>query len=633
MELSSGITSTLTRKRLGGMVRPYFVGLLLLSVAARPAAGQITVGENVHVSWSNSELPHWEVLAASDPADPSRMLVCSMAYTAERTFATIVYRSGDGGSTWSEVLRDTHPNSADPACLFGPGNHAYFLTQALARIWLYRSEDGGSRWADPIVLPGSGIDRPYLAVDRSDGQFRDRVYISATGTGFGMGGERASGVDFFVSEDSAQSFAGPHTRLELGGGWVYGMGNSVILSNGNIITVFGVSRSQPGSKEWQTTTEDSSSAMLKVTINEWGGSWPRFPQRTTRTIGEWHMNRSVASAQIPAIAVDRAQGPFRDRLYVTWADERRGQLDVYTSYSSDGGNTWTAPNLISESGSVGLKSERRDAVLPVVAVNGPGVVAVAWADRREERDSLGWRYRLSASLDGGETWLRSVAVSEASATFGGDEDWTLEGRAQPVTRGPDIPALRASVMFGRFFGGLGDTGGIAVGPEGVFFPFWVDNRTGVFQLWTAPVTVRGIVARHGDPSLGRMTNVSDRVSLRISEESYDRREDLVTIGMRLRNNSRDTIHGPVKLRILELTGRLGSMRILGSENGLESEGAVLDLSGGLPVGLLPPGEESDVVRIQVRVGEPLPLPRAGFVRELVRIEGLLLAGVPPSEDP
>jgi hypothetical protein len=49
--------------------------------------------------------------------------------------------------------------------------------------------------------------------------------------------------------------------------------------------------------------------------------------------------------------------------------------------------------------------------MPAIAVNNDGVVAVAWYDRRDNPDNLGYFERLSASLDGGVTWLPSIRVS------------------------------------------------------------------------------------------------------------------------------------------------------------------------------------------------------------------------------
>ena len=41
----------------------------------------------------------------------------------------------------------------------------------------------------------------------------------------------------------------------------------------------------------------------------------------------------------------------------------------------------------------------------------------------------------------------------------------------------------------------GDTAGLGADASGVFHPVWIDNHTGVPQVWTASVAVRGTVHR------------------------------------------------------------------------------------------------------------------------------------------
>ena len=60
------------------------------------------------------------------------------------------------------------------------------------------------------------------------------------------------------------------------------------------------------------------------------------------------MNLGIISSYIPMIAVDPGSSAFKDRLYVVWADERSGQLEIMLSYSTDGGRTWSRPRRVSD---------------------------------------------------------------------------------------------------------------------------------------------------------------------------------------------------------------------------------------------------------------------------------------------
>src|SRR5260370_5603912 len=122
--------------------------------------------------------------------------------------------------------------------------------------------------------------------------------------------------------------------------------------------------------------------------------------------------------------------------------------------------------------------------MPLVAVNKDGVVGVAWYDRREHKDNLGWWVRFAASLDGGETFLPTVRVSDAPNNFGGAEFWpvkaSVSGGGEPVRAGsPPGPPRPLGVRVGidAFFFGPGHPTGFIVDRAGSFHPVGTDNRT------------------------------------------------------------------------------------------------------------------------------------------------------------
>jgi hypothetical protein len=100
--------------------------------------------------------------------------------------------------------------------------------------------------------------------------------------------------------------------------------------------------------------------------------------------------------------------------------------------------------------------------MPTVAVNKDGIVGVLWYDRRDSDDNLSYYARFSASTDGGATWLPSVRVSESPNTAKGKSGSGVTG---------------------------GDTAGLAASADGIFHALWIDNRTGVQQVWTSAITV------------------------------------------------------------------------------------------------------------------------------------------------
>ncbi len=110
------------------------------------------------------------------------------------------------------------------------------------------------------------------------------------------------------------------------------------------------------------------------------------------------------------IAVDsHASSPFRDRIYVTWTrfvfNPHTGayvQSPIAFVSSSDGGQTFTAPKLISDNVLYGQGSR------PVVGPDGTLYVFWDAAKRLDTLDST-WVVK---STDGGASWSKPVAVAQ-----------------------------------------------------------------------------------------------------------------------------------------------------------------------------------------------------------------------------
>jgi hypothetical protein len=118
--------------------------------------------------------------------------------------------------------------------------------------------------------------------------------------------------------------------------------------------------------------------------------------------------------------------------------------------------------------------------MPAVTVNRAGVVGVSWYDRRESPDDQGWRSRFTASLDGGETFIGSVPVSEALYD-------PAENHVPPPTEAGQKANPRGAFSQFAFRYTGGDTPGIAAGED--FHVFWTDTRKGIAQVWTSVVKV------------------------------------------------------------------------------------------------------------------------------------------------
>jgi hypothetical protein len=609
---------------------------------AASSAAAIVVGTNIQVSLGRARDPHYELLAGAHLTDPNKLMACSMVYSPRLNRTTsVVYASHDGGRTWKQTLEvEKDGLVGDPVCPFGLGDNAYFLVLSVARgasrMSLYRSTDAGLTWSStPTELPF--IDREGLVVDTTGGKNHGRIYINGTGTVRAIEESRKTAVTVFRSADGGVIFQGPVQRAAVDSQFVIGMGNSIVMSDGTLVTVFGHNKNNATTEGRENRRGYANSWLRAVTSTDGGETLT-----AGTVVSEWYMDRERSpSSHIPWLAVDPGSATFKDRLYAVWNDARSGRLDVLLAYSTDKGKTWSKPVLVNDDRINEDPQKGPDQIMPLVAVNKDGVVAVAWYDRRDHKDNLGWYLRLAASVDGGETFGPSVRVSTAPNNFGTTESWPVEtsvsgggttelggggGSAATAPRGP----VAVSVRVNSFVHSAGHTSGLVADAAGVFHPVWTDNRSGIAQLWTAPVTVQGKPAKNGSPELAALDDLSDRLTLELSNVTFDRATGQGVLQARLENTSKEALKGPLKARVISLRSDVGVPALGGTVNGLTGVGAMWDFTPLLKDGQLAANTKSDPMTIKFRLTDLRPLVQGNRNRfGLIAFDVKLLGNAPP----
>ena len=442
-------------------------------VIGQGSAPIIRVGPNVHVSATHPADTHYEVVVSAHPTDPSRLIAGSIIYPESvATIGTVVYASSDGGASWRATLEGPAlDRSGDPATAYGPDGTAYYVASVIPlagerRLQLFRSQDGGGRWDGPFPL--TYMDREYIVVDASRGPSSGQVYVN----GNNRVPRNISDFVLYRSRDGGRTFAGPATRPAFGTVQATVMGNAVVASDGTGVGVY-------------VEAADASGVGATLRAIRFAAGGASLDSSTTRiadyTPGGERKGPTLGNANAePALAIDATGNRFKDHLYLVWPDRRSGRSEILFSSSSDMGRTWTPGRVISDSPA----GDRTDQFMPEVAVNRNGVVGVAWYDRRGHPDNLGWDVRFVASSDGGSTFSPSVRLSERGASF-------PPGTSRERQPQPSRPTEREQVNVGRnsftFMGG--DTAGLAADAGGVFHAVWVDNHTGIPQVWTVAISV------------------------------------------------------------------------------------------------------------------------------------------------
>ena len=568
--------------------------VLLLSGKTVAQASRIQVGPNVHVSADDKVHIQTEGLVAASPKG-SDLLGCTMTLNEESMgsgdWGVVAYHSADSGAHWQATFRSNlDENAADPACAYGPDGTAYqiffptrFASDEPHLMHLYRSQDGGDHWSQGGAMRVA--DREYVTVDLGSRNYAGRVYVHGTGRTdpIEANGSGQLNLSLWHSEDGGRSFLGPITRTAAEHHAVYGMGNSVVLSDGTWLAVFG-------------ETEPDHPAWLQAVRSVDGGRRLEDPVR----IESWNIPTAVnRSSVVPCVSVDATSGPFKDRVYVVWPNADGNVSEIRFSFSADGGKTWSKSIVLNDRPAVTGVRLLADAFMPMIAVNSIGVVGVAWYDRSESPDGLGWHVRFTSSLDGGETWLPSVRVSEKPAEFGttiqpplsrlprGWEESLMEAKTpEPAKVGDPISV---GLTYDTFPYTGGHTSGMAADRGGTFHPYWVDNRTGTYQVWTAPVRVVGAVSQNGDPSLSVLTDVTDAVAVTSFDPAYDPVTQTGKLTIALRNTSKNNLLGPIKLRLLHVESDVAIITMQNADNGIGGGGAIWDLTTKTPPTGLSPG--------------------------------------------
>lgn len=496
------------RRKGGGVARSALgVAALVLTVSASRTLStplvpppSIVVGTNVHVSHPFGDINHHEVVLAAHPTQ-SVLLACSMlGDRRDRAVNSVAYRSADGGQTWSLAATSQEHFADDPTCAYSLDGTAYFVTKTNTGVdmvpgassdtdslHIRRSSDGGTTW-DPVIHSVHANDRPFVAVDTTRGPRRGTLYAAYDDHIHGESGRH--GNDDFrhllvlaASRDRGTTFPIQAQRALLDQRGDTGSASlacgAVVLSTGAVFVL--QHHLLLGANNAGTGKLRELGGWLQLFASRDGGHTLQLVSKVGNVSSGY--NEPASRGVTATIAADPGSPRFRDRLYVAWTDFTTQRGIIRLRVSSDEGRTWSTPVAIGEDRDGAAPNDSPDNYMPTLAVNRDGVVGITWHDRRARPGNSAYDVRFAASLDGGATWLPSVAVSTAP------NDQRQQRKGKPADeRASAGSAWRPAE--GSFLVTGGDTAGLAADADGRFHALWIDNRSGVQQVWTALITIR-----------------------------------------------------------------------------------------------------------------------------------------------
>jgi hypothetical protein len=445
---------------------------------------------NVRVS-HDAYLAHSEPMLAENPRNPLNLVGGSKFFTnpARYAFQIGYFSSFDGGCSWNDggVLPgfDKQITTSDVSFAFGNHNDVYAAVlldeggpRGKSGIAVSKSADGGKTFGNPVRVFEDRADqvfsdKPWIAVDQSEGPQRGFIYVvwsydhKGTCGGYNNCSEELA---FSRSTDGGKTFSpvsliegnapfctNPATGRPAGStkcdamqgaipvvgpdGTLYVASPYIDVMSGPIPTRLLVINSRDGGTSW-------SSPVLIATIHDINGWFP--PER-------------YRNLSLPAFACDPRSG----QLYLTWSDKGTRDADILFTTSRDHGLTWSAPIRVNDD----APGNGANQFQPQMAVAPDGVVSISFFDTRLDAQHRLIDVYVAQSVDHGASFMKNVRVTTQS--------WD--------------PAVDAPVDgYGSQF--IGDYQGLAVDDHFVH-PFWNDTRTGAQEILTAAVPsmqIRGV---------------------------------------------------------------------------------------------------------------------------------------------
>ncbi len=507
-----------------------FCILLSVGAAARGQAlkesdSPLAIGPSYRIY--PGEVTQSEVFIANDPLDRDVLFVtCNTISFVPFFISEGIYVSEDNGLHWrGSDTCNGYPigfHGGDPGMTIDK-NGTFILTRLgrtpFVGLYSHYSTDRGRTWSAQTTVSTDDLERAALASDAvKSSVFSGRTYAVWVTL------SQPFPLMFSYTDDGGQDWSAarqvndPSGRCA-GGDVAVGPGGRVYACWAGVTSVspfreifVGVAASADGGDNWDVTGE-------------------AFPVNGITGLLEEKGNIRVNG--LPLIAVDTTNGPRQGWIYIVTGQKDLAPAgsdpDIILYRSTDGGASWSPGIRVNQDPLDNGKIQ----YFPNIHVDRSGAVNVLfYDDRTTTTDSAG--VFLARSTDGGDTWQEYEITDHH---------------------------FKPAAIGGLGQGYQGDVIDLTT-TETKMWPVWMDNSSGMYQVWTAPVDLEGLgfeepVDRTGESLLTVYPNpFSQRTTIRY----------------------RVTKPGPVSLTVYDILGYPVSRLV----NELKSPGSyevIFDLAG------------------------------------------------------
>ena len=449
----------------GVIILLLLVGLMNLTAQVVPGNDMpLKLGPNYRIY--PSQVNQTEVFIARSPLDQNILFsACNTLNFIPFFISEGIFATTDAGITW----KGSDTCSGDPIGYHGgdPGitidkNGTFILTRLgrspFVGLYSHFSNDNGQTWSSQKVISTDDLERAALTTD-------------ANKTSPWYGRSYAAWVKFALpfpllvslTDDGGQQWSVPKQinnppNRSAGGDIVVGPAGEVYVC-------------------WAGVTETSPFKETHVgfaSSRSGGTSWNvvenAFPMDGITGILPEKDNIRVNG--LPSIAVDTTNGPRKGWIYIVTGQRNLAPAgsdpDIILNRSTDGGASWSGGIRVNQDPLNNGKIQ----YFPAIHIDKYGAVNVIfYDDRNTTSDSAG--VFLSRSEDGGNSW-REFEISDHNY-----KPKPIGGLGQGY-QGDNIDLTSTDTKL---------------------WPVWMDNSSGIYQIWTVPIDFSSIIGIDDHPGM------------------------------------------------------------------------------------------------------------------------------------
>ena len=439
------------------------VAVIVCQMAVQTLSAQLPpVNRRVHPG----TITQTEPIIATSPVDPN--ILFASAVTGVGSFRSEgIYVSTDGGATWrgsdtcrGELLAN---HGGDPGVMINSGGR--FILTHIGRLFpgmfSHTSTDMGLTWDTAKTITSvQSEDKGGTAVDvHSSSPFRDRLYAAYVHQLMPYPVRISYSSTAGSSWSASAAINGTPPARCSGGSVVTGPDGRVYVTWAGVISTLPFTEDFAG---FAFSTDGGVSWTVNQNIFDMNGIAGTLP-----TKGGIRVNG------LPQIAIDNSSGPRHGWLYIVTNEKgivpAGNDPDVLLHRSTDGGASWSQGIRVNQDAVNNGKTQ----YFPLMDIDDSGGVNILFYDDRDTTpDSTG--VMLARSTDGGDSWTEMVISDH---------------RFQPKP----IPVFASGYQ--------GDH--IALKAAGNrLHAMWMDDASGIYQVWYAMVDITVGVAPLPDAGTG-----------------------------------------------------------------------------------------------------------------------------------